>query len=182
MAKITNVIIHCSDSEFGTAAEIRRWHMQKGWEDIGYNWVILNGLLVPETKWQKRLYMECMDGMIEVGRKVDGDNILVGKEVGAHTLGYNDKSLGLCLIGVKNFTKKQFYSLAVITLEIQAIWGVKSDMFLGHYNVAKKTCPNFNVQLFMKDREMILMKGVGSVEVDKYKLAGFEQEVNNANK
>ena len=172
MAKITNVIIHCSDSEFGSASEIRRWHIQNGWDDIGYDWVILNGLLVPETKNQKRLYMECMNGMIEVGRKVDGDNILVGKEVGAHTLGYNDKSLGLCLIGVKDFTPKQFYSLAILCREIEEIWKVPRNMFLGHYNVAKKTCPNFNVQLFMKDMDMIISGGSGGVDVNKYRLAG----------
>lgn len=172
MSKISNVIIHCSDSEFGTAAEIRRWHLQNGWDDIGYDWVILNGLLVPETKWQKKLYMACMDGQIEVGRKVDGDNILVGKEVGAHTLGYNAKSLGLCLIGVKSFTPKQFYSLAVLCREIEGIWKVPAKMFLGHYDVAMKTCPNFDVQRFMKDRAEILSGGPGGVEVNRYRLAG----------
>lgn len=172
MAEITNVIIHCSDSEFGTAAEIRRWHLQNGWSDIGYNFVILNGLIVPETKNQRKLYMACMDGMIEVGRKVDGDNILVGKEVGAHTLGYNAKSLGVCLIGVKDFTQKQFYSLAVLCREIEMIWKVPASMFLGHYDVAHKTCPNFNVQQFMMDRAGILSGGAGVVDVNRYRLAG----------
>lgn len=167
MAKISNVVVHCSDSEFGCAAEIRRWHQQKGWSDIGYNFVILNGLIVPETKHQKRVYMPELDGMIEVGRKIDGDNILVGAEVGAHALGYNDKSIGVCLIGVQNFTAKQFRSLAVLSVGIERIWGVSPKMWMGHYDVAMKTCPNFNVQQFVKDREMILE---GKVDVSRYRI------------
>lgn len=172
MAKITNVIIHCSDSEWGCAAEIRRWHLANGWSDIGYNWVILNGLLVPETKVQKKLAMPLLDGMIEVGRRIDGDSYLVGAEVGAHALGYNDKSLGVCLIGVKSFTPKQFFSLASLTHQIQEIWGVDKGMFLGHYDVAMKTCPNFDVQRFMADRDGIMQNGIESILVDRYRIAG----------
>lgn len=172
MSKISNVIIHCSDSEFGCAAEIRRWHLQNGWSDIGYNFVILNGLIVPETKNQRKLYLPYLDGMVEVGRKIDGDGFLVGGEVGAHAMGYNAKSLGICLIGVKDFTQKQFYSLAVISMNIQDFWGLGANVFLGHYDVAMKTCPNFNVQQFMKDRDLILLGGAERVDVDRYRLAG----------
>lgn len=172
MAKISNVIIHCSDSEFGCAAEIRRWHLAQGWSDIGYNFVILNGLIIPPTKHQKDLKLPYLDGMVEVGRRIDGDEYLVGAEVGAHALGYNAKSLGVCLIGSKDFTPKQFYSLAVLSLNMQEIWGLGTNVFLGHYDVAMKTCPNFNVQQFMRDRDMILMKGADAVNVDRYRLAG----------
>ncbi len=174
MSKLNNVIIHCSDSEFGCAAEIRRWHLRNGWSDIGYNFVILNGLIVPETKNQRKLYLPYLDGMVEVGRRIDGDEYLVGKEVGAHTLGYNAKSLGVCLIGVKDFTPKQFYSLAVLCREIEMIWKVPASMFLGHYDVARKACPNFDVQRFMKDRDEILSIAPGhrAIDVNRYRLAG----------
>lgn len=172
MAKISNVIIHCSDSEFGCAAEIRRWHMANGWSDIGYNFVILNGLIVAQTRNQHRLYLPHLDGMVEVGRRIDGDEYLVGAEVGAHALGYNAKSLGVCLIGVKDFTQKQFYSLAVLTMNIQEIWNLSTNVFLGHYDVAMKVCPNFDVQGFMRDRDMIIMKGAEAVNPSKYRLAG----------
>lgn len=172
MAKITNVIIHCSDSEWGCAAEIRRWHLQNGWSDIGYNWVILNGLLVPKSARQEKLHMPLLDGMIEVGRRIDGDSYLVGAEVGAHALGYNAKALGVCLIGVKTFTKKQFYSLALLIEQIQKIWPVPNNMVLGHYDVAMKTCPNFDVQRFMNDRYAIMKNGADSIDPGRYRLAG----------
>ena len=55
------------------AAEIDRWHRERGWLKIGYHFVI------------KR------DGTIEEGRHVD--------EVGAHAKGHNSTSVSVCMIG-----------------------------------------------------------------------------------
>ena len=41
MAKLTNIIIHCSDSDFGDAQTIDLWHKQRGWKGIGYHYVIV---------------------------------------------------------------------------------------------------------------------------------------------
>ena len=43
MREIKKIIIHCSDSEFGDAALIDKWHKERGWTGIGYHYVILNG-------------------------------------------------------------------------------------------------------------------------------------------
>jgi hypothetical protein len=51
-------IIHCSASTQGDVAEIRRWHLARGWNDIGYHFVIRP------------------DGEVEVGRMLH--------EIGAH--------------------------------------------------------------------------------------------------
>ena len=47
MKTIDNIIVHISDSSFGSAREIRKWHTEKGWKDIvsalrlvGYDYVI----------------------------------------------------------------------------------------------------------------------------------------------
>ena len=151
MAKLTNIVIHCSDSEFGSASEIDRWHKQRGWSGIGYHFVILNGLIVPKTGYQTRLHLDCMDGQIEVGRKIDGDNWVSANEAGAHALGFNDKSIGVCLIGVKNFTAKQMRSLRVLITELNAYYKIPIKDILGHYETPKsggKTCPNFDMKLF----------------------------------
>lgn len=75
------VVWHCSatrpDRDLG-ADEIRRWHTLpkpagQGWSDIGYALVIRR------------------DGTIEAGRPLD--------DQGAHVQGYNDISLGICLVG-----------------------------------------------------------------------------------
>lgn len=149
MAKISNIIIHCSDSEFGSASEIRRWHLKRGWSDIGYHFVILNGLLVPRTGYQQRLFLATMDGNIEAGRKIDGDYWVSENEQGAHTLGLNASSIGICLIGTNQFTVRQMNALKALVTELLLHYGLTPKAVLGHYETPKaggKTCPNFDVK------------------------------------
>lgn len=156
MAKITNIIVHCSDSSFGSAAVIRQWHLERGWKDIGYHFVILNGQLEPDLK------IPLMDGHISVGRIINGDNLITGNEIGAHALGYNDKSVGICLIGVKSFSVAQMASLTDLTTHLCKHYGIPASAVLGHYETAQangKTCPNFDVSVLRKAVEARMAGG-----------------------
>lgn len=122
MRKITEIIIHCADTPNGKEfhnTDIDRWHKERGWTGIGYHWVI------------------CVDGAVEAGRHPD--------VAGAHAVGHNQYSLGICLIGRDEFTQAQWDSLAYL------VKGLKREFpeakVLGHYQVNKdgKTCPNFDV-------------------------------------
>ncbi len=76
MKKIDTIIIHCSATEEGKdfrAADIERWHLEQGYEMIGYNFVI------------------DLDGTVEVGRPLT--------MTGAHCKGYNNHSIGICYVG-----------------------------------------------------------------------------------
>lgn len=100
------VILHCSASEFGNAAMIAKWHLERGWRTIGYHIVILNGQLT------SNLYNKSFDGHIETGRAFDDDNKLVPAEYGAHTIGENSSSISIVLIGESGaFNAKQIKSL-----------------------------------------------------------------------
>jgi len=145
MRKIENIVIHCSDSAFGCVREIRNWHLERGFKDIGYHFVILNGYIT------SGYYLSCLDGMIECGRYLDEDLFIEPNEVGAHALGYNDKSVGICLIGVKHFTVAQMNSLLELLKNIMDIYNIIANDVLGHYETASgkaqgKTCPNFDVE------------------------------------
>jgi N-acetylmuramoyl-L-alanine amidase len=86
-------IIHCSDSPQGrgdTAETIHRWHKQRGFDGIGYHFVILE------------------DGTVENGRPEYW--------TGAHAKGHND-AIGICLIGEDKFTVSQYISLEKIIKE-----------------------------------------------------------------
>lgn len=82
------------------ACAIDRLHRGTGLLSIGYHFVI------------------CRDGSIQVGRKLD--------QIGAHHKGYNDKSIGICLVGGQdeqgkpsdNFTPKQRDSLNSLLMEL----------------------------------------------------------------
>lgn len=154
MAKIEYIVIHCTDSEWGSMSAIREWHLAKGWREVGYHLGILNGYIRPHIKGiQKELRIPLMDGMLEIGRMLDGDNYISPNEVGAHTLGYNGNSIGLVLVGKKVFTKKQFDTLANILPFLLDLTKLTKDRIKGHYEMTTgKTCPNFDVRRFVNER------------------------------
>ncbi|NBV54242.1 MAG: hypothetical protein EBR79_00810 [Proteobacteria bacterium] len=119
MRVIDKHIVHCSDSLRGDVVEIRRWHLARGWRDVGYHFIIRP------------------DGEVEVGRMLD--------EVGAHCEGQNLTSVGTCLVGRHDFTPAQFAALRRIHGMLVAMFG-EIGLF-GHRDFNPgKTCPNFNVR------------------------------------
>ena len=80
-------IVHCSDAPNGradTAADIHRWHQERGFDGIGYHY-----------------FIRC-DGHVETGRPEYWK--------GAHCRGHNDK-IGVCLAGRDKFTADQQQAL-----------------------------------------------------------------------
>ena len=118
MRNITTHIIHCSDSSFGDAAIIRKWHLARGWRDIGYHFVIRS------------------DGEIEIGRTLEC--------IGAHCKGNNSNSIGTCLIGKESFQQEQFAALKRLNNMLTQIFPDLIVMPHNHFN-QNKTCPNFDI-------------------------------------
>ena len=131
------IVIHCSDTppsmDVG-ASDIDRWHRAKGWFRIGYHFVIRR------------------NGEIEFGREVN--------QVGAHTLHYNERSVGICLIGGRkensrqaenNFTPAQFETLEKLVTELEQKFP-KANV-VGHCQLNKgRECPSFDVPTWMSHR------------------------------
>ena len=114
------IVVHCSDTDDNLKAlDIHKLHLKFGWEGVGYNKIIEN------------------DGRIVNGRPEFWK--------GAHVRGYNDRSLGVCLIGKSRFSKSQFISLEKILIDWKKKY--KNIKIIGHYEVSdcNKTCPNFDV-------------------------------------
>lgn len=124
MRLIEKHIIHCSDSTFGDAALIDKWHKERGWSGIGYHFVILP------------------DGTIERGRPWE--------EVGAHCKGHNRSSIGTCLIGKTEFTAKQMKSLSELDFYLKLMF--PNITTVGHRDLSTKPCPNFNVKQLFGDK------------------------------
>lgn len=73
---ITEIIVHCSDTPEGrnqTVDDIRAWHKARGFSDIGYHYVVYR------------------DGTVVEGRDID--------IAGAHCMGHNTYSIGVCYVG-----------------------------------------------------------------------------------
>ncbi|OUU24567.1 MAG: N-acetylmuramoyl-L-alanine amidase [Candidatus Endolissoclinum sp. TMED37] len=125
------LVVHCSDTENDKelkASDIHKMHLDFDWDGVGYHKVILRS------------------GEIQNGRPEYW--------IGAHVKGKNDISLGVCLIGRDNFTKKQYMSLEKVLKE----WKDKypNAEILGHCDTGqtRKTCPNFNVKEWVKNKKI----------------------------
>ena len=115
-------VIHCSDSPQGrgdNAETINDWHLERGWDGIGYHYVILE------------------DGTVEAGRPTYW--------IGSHAKGYND-AVGICLIGDETFTTTQFISLEKLLKEKGF---KRDEVVGHYAVNKHKTCPNFNVETFL---------------------------------
>ena len=131
MRRITEIIIHCSATEAGrdfTAADIDRWHRQRGFKCIGYHYVIR------------------LDGTIEEGRPVS--------EIGAHCKGHNAHSIGICYVGglrssngsrlipADTRTSAQKQSLSSLVSRLSSEYPTAT--IHGHNEYAPKACPCFD--------------------------------------
>ena len=149
--KVKKAIYHISKSRYGNVLTIDQWHKQRGWSGVGYNLIILNGWITPD------IYNPMFDGFIEVGRPFDADNVISGKEIGAHTLGYNSESFGICMISDKgeDITLKQKDSMLWTMRMFQ---NINPDIeFGGHsdYDSKKPYCPGIDIKEFAKKYKLI---------------------------
>lgn len=130
MRNIDKIIIHCSATPEGkqtTVEEIRQWHLQRGWKDIGYHYIIY------------------LDGTIHKGRPES--------VIGAHCSGYNKNSIGICYIGgvaKDGKTPKDTRTIGQKRALLEILKRLKKDYpnatLHGHNEFANKACPSFNVK------------------------------------
>jgi N-acetylmuramoyl-L-alanine amidase len=124
----SKIIVHCTATDNGKSVpieEIRKWHLSKGFKDIGYHLVIQP------------------DGQVQRGRGLN--------EEGAHCQGENHCSIGICLVGRDKYTKAQFQALErqidSILLTYNAIphYAIYCHYQFESAQKQKKTCPNMEV-------------------------------------
>ena len=129
MRPINKLIIHCSATPEGRdvkTKEIKKWHLNNGWADIGYHYVIE------------------LDGKVVEGRPVE--------LVGAHCVGQNKFSIGICYVGGMNKsmskpkdtrTEEQKESITKLIKKLRSSYG---DLTIhGHNEYSNKACPSFDV-------------------------------------
>ena len=138
--KIRRIIIHCSASDFGDVALFRQWHIQRGFVDVGYHYVILNGRRRAHSQYNPE-----EDGLVEEGRPL--------WQEGAHTKGHNEDSIGICLVGNPKFigspemwfTPRQLGSLRDLVARLMKEFAIPPEQIHGHNEYAPKLCPGFYV-------------------------------------
>ena len=129
------IVVHCSathpDMDIGVT-ELRKWHLARGFADIGYHYVIRR------------------DGRMEAGRIPDDC-------IGAHVMGFNYCSVGVCMVGgidkqgkaENNFMAAQFSTLRMQLRELSAKY--PQAVILGHRDLS----PDVDGDGIIEHREFI---------------------------
>lgn len=135
-SRVGFIAVHCSatrPSQDLDVNDIRRMHLQRGFLDVGYHFVI------------KR------DGTVQEGRPLNRQ--------GAHVSRYNHLSVGVCLIGgvsekdvnvpEDNFTKEQYRALHELLTKLHKQF--PSAVIQGHRDFpgVRKACPSFDVPTWL---------------------------------
>lgn len=127
--KVTKIIVHCSATKASqrvTVADINKWHKQRGFDCIGYHFVVYQ------------------DGTVHLGRK--------SEVAGAHVTGHNANSIGVCYIGGLDETGKaadtrtpaQKRALVELLTELKTQY--QAATIHGHREFAAKACPCFDAK------------------------------------
>lgn len=129
MRRINLIVVHCTATPSGrdcTAADIRRYHLSRGFSDIGYH------------------YLVRLNGDIEAGRPES--------LVGAHAKGHNAGSIGVAYIGGLDRngnpcdTRTAAQREALRTLLTRLRRRYPAAKIIGHRDVAAKACPCFDAK------------------------------------
>ena len=142
MRALREIIIHCTATRpdwwwdknpQAKVKEVTRWHIDRGWSDIGYHYLIDR------------------DGTVVTGRPLD--------RTGAHVKGRNTGTVGISLFGgfggsagdsfADNFTDDQEQALRDLIAKLKADYPSISKIS-GHNQYAAKACPCFSVPAWLK--------------------------------
>lgn len=129
MRQIHKIVVHCSDSDrpsHDNIETIRAWHKERGWDDIGYHYVITQngGLFVGRKEW----------------------------EIGAHVKGHNADSLGICLTGGPKTiaSDAQRKALDILLQKLCRQYNLTKLDIIAHRDLDPgKLCPIFDLHAFL---------------------------------
>ena len=127
--KTNYIVLHHAAATKATVADIDRWHKEKGWTCIGYHFYVDKA------------------GRIFRGRPID--------TIGAHCLGHNNDSIGICAEGnfnVEKMNDKQ--KQAVIELLKDLVKKYPKAKIVRHKDLMSTDCPGNNYPFLEIIREV----------------------------
>ncbi|HZK81564.1 MAG TPA: peptidoglycan recognition family protein, partial [Humisphaera sp.] len=123
------IVIHHSATPTGGAFAFDKMHKAKGWDELGYHFVVGNGT-------------DTRDGQIEVGSRWPK------QKWGAHTKTpdnqFNEHGIGICMVGnfdVSHPTEVQTRAVAKLVAYLMKTYHIPPDHVVGHRDCKSTDCP-----------------------------------------
>jgi N-acetylmuramoyl-L-alanine amidase len=151
------IVIHHSATPTGGAAAFDKMHKAKGWDELGYHFVVGNGT-------------DTRDGQIEVGSRWPK------QKWGAHTKTpdnqFNEHGIGICMVGnfdVSHPTEVQTRAVARLVAYLMKTYHISPDHVVGHRDCKSTDCPGrfVSVARIRQQSIQILAAAGDPIPVDK---------------
>lgn len=124
MRPIRKIIVHHSASPPVSLEKIDEWHKERGFNQVGYHFVIQAG------------------GLVRLGRRPDVR--------GAHCKGHNSDSIGVCVVGSfedgNPVPGSQWVALVSLVGDLIGQYSLSVRDVYGHKELGNTLCPGFNPQ------------------------------------
>jgi hypothetical protein len=145
------IVVHHSATTTGGAAAFDKMHRAKGWDELGYDFVIGNGT-------------DTANGQIEVGPR------WTKQKIGAHAKSsdnrFNEYGIGICLVGnfeVEKPTAKQLASLEKLIAYMMVTYHIAPDHILRHKDTKETACPGKYLDINLIRRQAAVLAGQGTL-------------------
>jgi len=145
------IVIHHSATATGGAMAFDKMHRAKGWDELGYDFVIGNGT-------------DTADGQVEVGSR------WIKQKIGAHAKTadnrFNEYGVGICLVGnfdITNPSPKQMRSVEKLCAFLMERYHITPDRIYGHGQTKRTDCPGRNTDLAMIRQRAATMAGMSGL-------------------
>jgi N-acetylmuramoyl-L-alanine amidase len=129
------IVIHHSATPVGGAARFGAEHKAKGWDELGYHFVIGNGT-------------DTGNGQTEVGTRWPK------QKQGAHCRtpnnDFNERGIGICLVGNFDTTRPsdaQLKAVAKLVAYLQKTYKIPASHVIGHGDAKATECPGKNLHV-----------------------------------
>jgi N-acetylmuramoyl-L-alanine amidase len=156
------IVIHHSATPSGNAAAFDRMHKAKGWDELGYHFVIGNGTMSG-------------DGQIEVGPRWEK------QKWGAHAKTadqrFNNYGIGICLVGnfdIERPTARQMESVARLVGYLMKTYRIPASRVIAHSETKATECPGRHMSVAEVRRLAGRLVEENDIPQDPHRVAGVE--------
>jgi N-acetylmuramoyl-L-alanine amidase-like protein len=156
------IVIHHSATPAGNAASFDRMHKAKGWDELGYHFVIGNGT-------------SSGDGQIEVGPRWPK------QKWGAHAKTadqrFNNYGIGVCLVGnfdIERPSSRQMESVARLVGYLMKTYRIPASRVVAHSETKATECPGRHMSVAEVRRMAGRLVEENDVPVEVRHVAGVE--------
>ena len=152
--EIKQIVLHTASFDGPCdAEEIRKWHLERGFDEIGYHYVITGSTHDSSSE-------------IEYARPL--------LYRGAHAYGSNGTTIGICVTGhgdIEEWSKDQIENVCLLVNSLRFVYGISIKNVIGHGETKFqklnrfKTCPGKKInmdkirKLIKEDEPYLILEG-----------------------